>query len=114
MLRLGYGEYVSQGGGWGAITAQIQATQRPEGLLGIHVNVPGTVPPDILRHLRKSDPAPAGLSASEKVAYDRLPHFYRDGFGYAAMMNQSPQTIGYALADSPVSMAAYYCDKIAE
>lgn len=60
------------------------------------------------------DAAPAGLSAREKVAYDRLLHFYRDGFGYAAMMNQSPQTIGYALADSPVAMAAYYYDKIAE
>ncbi len=114
MLRLGYGEYVSQGGDWGAIIAQIQATQRPKGLLGIHVNMPGTVPPDILRHLRNSDPAPAGLSAREKVAYDRLLHFYHDGFGYAAMMNQSPQTIGYALADSPVAMAAYYYDKIAE
>lgn len=114
MLRLGYDEYVSQGGDWGAIIAQIQATQRPEGLLGIHVNMPGTVPPDILRHLRNSDPAPAGLSAREKVAYDRLLHFYHDGFGYAAMMNQSPQTIGYALADSPVAMAAYYYDKIAE
>ncbi|MEW2289232.1 epoxide hydrolase, partial [Streptomyces sp. NPDC047841] len=44
MLRLGYGEYVSQGGDWGSIIAQLQATQRPKGLLGIHVNMPGTVP----------------------------------------------------------------------
>ena len=72
-----------------------------------------TVPPDILRHLRNFDPAPPTLSDREKIAYDRLLHFYRDGFGYAAMMNQSPQTIGYALADSPVAMAAYYYDKIA-
>jgi pimeloyl-ACP methyl ester carboxylesterase len=86
----------------------------PEGLLGIHVNMPGTVPRDALRHLRDFDPAPAELSGREKVAYDRLLHFYRDGFGYAAMMNQSPQTIGYALADSPVAMAAYYYDKFAE
>ncbi|MFE9622999.1 epoxide hydrolase family protein [Streptomyces sp. NPDC006527] len=114
MLRLGYDRYVSQGGDWGAIIAQIQATQRPKGLLGIHVNMPGTVPPDVLRHLRNFDPVPSDLSAREKAAYDRLLHFYRDGFGYAAMMNQSPQTIGYALADSPVAMAAYYYDKIAE
>jgi pimeloyl-ACP methyl ester carboxylesterase len=114
MLRLGYPRYVSQGGDWGAIISELLAVQAPEGLLGIHVNMPGTVPPDVLRHLRNFDPAPAELSDREKVAYDRLLHFYRDGFGYAAMMNQSPQTIGYALADSPVGMAAYYYDKFAE
>ncbi|MFB6721086.1 epoxide hydrolase family protein [Kribbella sp. NPDC056345] len=114
MQRLGYPEYVSQGGDWGAIISEVLATQEPEGLLGIHINMPGTVPAGVLRHLRNFDAAPAGLSPREKVAYDRLLHFYRDGFGYAAMMNQSPQTIGYALADSPVAMAAYYYDKIAE
>lgn len=114
MLRLGYPQYVSQGGDWGAIISELLAVQAPKGLLGIHVNMPGTVPPDILRHLRNFDPAPAELSDREKIAYDRLLHFYRDGFGYAAMMNQSPQTIGYALADSPVAMAAYYYDKFAE
>jgi pimeloyl-ACP methyl ester carboxylesterase len=116
MLRLGYSRYVSQGGDWGAIISELLAIQKPapKGLLGIHVNMPGTVPPDVLRHLRNFDPAPAQLSDREKIAYDRLLHFYRDGFGYAAMMNQSPQTIGYALADSPVGMAAYYYDKFAE
>ncbi len=114
MRRLGYERYVSQGGDWGAIISQLLAVRAPDGLAGIHVNMPGTVPPGILRHLRNVDPAPVELSHREKVAYDRLLHFYRDGFGYAAMMNQSPQTIGYALADSPVGMAAYYYDKFAE
>ncbi|ESZ54093.1 multidrug MFS transporter [Mesorhizobium sp. L103C131B0] len=114
MLRLDYNEYVSQGGDWGAIVSQVLAVQAPKGLLGIHVNMPGTVPPSILRHLRNFDPAPVELSDREKSAYDRLLHFYRDGFGYAAMMNQSPQTIGYALSDSPVAMAAYFYDKFAE
>ncbi|WP_426239180.1 epoxide hydrolase family protein [Pararhizobium sp. DWP1-1-3] len=114
MLRLGYPKYVSQGGDWGAIISEILAVQAPEGLLGIHINMPGTLPPDVLRHLLNFDPAPTELSDREKIAYDRLLHFYRDGFGYAAMMNQSPQTIGYALADSPVAMAAYYYDKFAE
>jgi pimeloyl-ACP methyl ester carboxylesterase len=114
MLRLGYRQYVAQGGDWGAIISQLLAVQAPQGLLGIHVNMPGTVQPEVLRHLRNFDPAPSELSDREKVAYDRLLHFYRDGFGYAAMMNQSPQTIGYALADSPVAMAAYYYDKFAE
>jgi pimeloyl-ACP methyl ester carboxylesterase len=114
MLRLGYRKYVSQGGDWGAIISEILAVQAPEGLLGIHINMPGTLPPDVLRHLLNFDAAPTELSEREKIAYDRLLHFYRDGFGYAAMMNQSPQTIGYALADSPVAMAAYYYDKFAE
>jgi pimeloyl-ACP methyl ester carboxylesterase len=114
MLRLDYPQYVSQGGDWGAIISEILAVQAPEGLLGIHINMPGTLPPDVLRHIRNFDPAPSELSDREKLAYDRLLHFYRDGFGYAAMMNQSPQTIGYALADSPVAMAAYYYDKFAE
>jgi pimeloyl-ACP methyl ester carboxylesterase len=114
MVRLGYPRYVAQGGDWGAIVSELLAVQEPEGLLGIHVNMPGTVPPNVLRHLRTFDPAPPKLSEREKVAYDRLLHFYRDGFGYAAMMNQSPQTIGYALEDSPVGMAAYYYDKFAE
>jgi pimeloyl-ACP methyl ester carboxylesterase len=114
MLRLGYTSYVSQGGDWGAIISQVLALQSPEGLLAIHVNMPATVPADILHHLRNFDAAPAELSQPEKIAYDQLLHFYRDGFGYAAMMNQSPQTIGYALADSPVAMAAYYYDKFAE
>ena len=96
MLRLDYQQYVSQGGDWGAIISELLAVQAPKALLGIHVNMPGTVPPDVLRHLRNFDPAPADLSEREKLAYDRLLHFYRDGFGYAAMMNQSPQTIGYA------------------
>ena len=114
MVRLGYSRYVSQGGDWGAIISELLAVQAPQGLLGIHVNMPGTVPAEVLRHLRNFDPAPAELDEREKVAYERLLHFYRDGFGYAAMMNQSPQTIGYALADSPVAMAAFYYDKFAE
>jgi len=114
MRHLGYNAYASQGGDWGAIISELLAVMAPAGLLGIHVNMPGTVPPDVLRHLRNFDAAPAELSGPEKRGYERLLHFYRDGFGYAAMMNQSPQTLGYALADSPVAMAAYYYDKIAE
>ena len=62
MLRLGYPHYVSQGGDWGAIISEVLAVQAPEGLLAIHVNMPGTVPQDVLRHLRNFDPAPAELS----------------------------------------------------
>src|SRR3546814_19014119 len=82
MLQLGYEEYVSQGGDWGAIISEILAVQAPKGLLGIHVNMPGTVPPEVLRHLRNFDPAPSALSDRERIAYDRQLPFYRDGFGY--------------------------------
>jgi pimeloyl-ACP methyl ester carboxylesterase len=113
MRRLGYTRYVSQGGDWGAIISEVMAVQAPPGLLGIHINMPGTVPPSVLRLLRNGDPAPAGFSDVEKAAYASLDAFYRKGFGYADMMNTRPQTLGYGLADSPVGMAAFFYDKFA-
>ena len=114
MLRLGYSRYVSQGGDWGAIISEVLAVQAPEGLLGIHINMPGTMPPEVLKMVRNFEPVPDGFSAEEKRAYAGLLRFYKSGFGYADIMNTRPQTIGYALADSPVAMAAYYYDKIAD
>jgi pimeloyl-ACP methyl ester carboxylesterase len=114
MKRLGYRQYVSQGGDWGALVAEAMAVQAPEGLLGIHVNMPGTVPPDVLRLVRNGDPVPAGFSDEEKRAYARLQHFYGKGFGYADIMNTRPQTISYGLTDSPAGMLAFYYDKFAE
>ncbi|MFF1487782.1 alpha/beta fold hydrolase [Streptomyces sp. NPDC058319] len=72
MRRLGHQEYVSQGGDWGSVVSQVLADQRHKGLLGMHVNMPGTVPKEIVRRLRTHDPAPGSLSATEKRAYDRL------------------------------------------
>jgi pimeloyl-ACP methyl ester carboxylesterase len=89
MLRHGYPRYVSQGGDWGAIISELLAVQASEGLLGIHVNMPGTVPPDVLRHLRNFDPPPAELSNREKIAYDRMLHFYRDASMYAAATSRA-------------------------
>ena len=114
MQRLGYTRYVSQGGDWGAIISEVMAVQAPEGLLGIHINMPGTVPPSVLRLIRNRDPVPAGFSDAEKVAFAGLEYFYRKGFGYAEMMNTRPQTLGYALADSPVGMLAFFYDKFTE
>ena len=113
MQRLGYSRYVSQGGDWGAIISQVMAVQAPPGLLGIHINMPGTVPTSVLRLVRNGDPVPAEFSKDEQTAYASLDHFYNKGFGYAAMMNTRPQTLGYALADSPVGMAAFFYDKFA-
>ena len=112
--RLGYQRYVSQGGDWGAIISQVMAVQAPAGLLGIHTNMPGTVPQSVLRLIRNRDPAPSSFSDAEKAAFASLEYFYRKGFGYAEMMNTRPQTLGYGLADSPVGMLAFFYDKFAE
>jgi pimeloyl-ACP methyl ester carboxylesterase len=113
MGRLGYERYVSQGGDWGAIISEVMAVQAPDGLLGIHVNMPSTVPPSVASLLRNGDPVPSGFSDEEKAAYVSLESFYTKGFGYADMMNTRPQTLGYGLADSPVALAAFFYDKFA-
>lgn len=114
MLRLGYDRYVSQGGDCGSVISQRMALQHVPGLLGIHLNMPAVVPADIARTLAAGDPAPASLSAKERGAFDQLEAFYRDNSAYAAMMNTRPQTIGYSLVDSPVGMAAWMYEKIAQ
>ena len=90
------------------------AVQAPEGLLGIHTNMPGIVPPSVLRLIRNREPAPSSFSTQRKTAFAGLEYFYRKGFGYAEMMNTRPQTLGYGLADSPVAMLAFFYDKFAE
>lgn len=114
MARLGYTRFVSQGGDCGSVISHRMAMQKVKGLAGIHVNMPATVPPDIARLLQLDAPAPAGLSAKEKAAYDKLGTFYRDNCGYSAMMVTRPQTVGYALADSPAGQAAWMYDKISQ
>ena len=112
MRRLGYERYVSQGGDWGAIISEVMAVLAPAGLLGIHTNMPGTVPPSVVKLVRNRETVPAEFSDVEE-AYASLDVFYNTGFGYAEMMNTRPQTLGYSLADSPVGMAAFFYDKFA-
>ena len=114
MGRLGYSRFVSQGGDWGSVISDVMARQAPAGLLGIHVNMPATVPPEIAKALTAGDPAPAGLSPEEKMAYDQMNNLYTKGSGYAGIMVTRPQTLGYALADSPVAVAAWFYDKFAD
>ena len=109
MHRLGYTRYVAQGGDWGnAVTEQMALLAPPE-LLGIHTNMPATVPDDIAKALQFGDPAPSGLSAEERHAYDQLDFFYKHGLGYAQEMSHRPQTL-YGLEDSPVGLAAWMLD----
>jgi pimeloyl-ACP methyl ester carboxylesterase len=114
MKRLGYQRYVSQGGDWGSVVADAMARQAPKGLLGIHVNMPPTVPPDVAKAITLGGPAPAGLSVKEKAAFDSLNTFFSKNAGYGAMMVTRPQTVGYALTDSPVGLAAWMYDKFAQ
>jgi pimeloyl-ACP methyl ester carboxylesterase len=85
------------------------ALQQPPGLLAIHTNMAATVPADVSKALAGGGPAPVGLSADEKHAWDQLDDFYRKGLGYAIEMNNRPQTL-YGIADSPVGLAAWMFD----
>jgi pimeloyl-ACP methyl ester carboxylesterase len=108
MQRLGYTKYVAQGGDWGNAVTEFMAVQQPAGLLGIHTNMPATVPAEINASLAAGTP-PAGLSADERNAWEQLDFFNKNGVGYAIEMNNRPQTL-YALADSPVGLAAWMID----
>ena len=109
MPRLGYRRYVAQGGDWGnAVTEQL-ALQTPPGLIGIHTNMPATIPDDIAKALATGGPPPPGLSADERHAYEQVDFFYKTGLGYANEMNHRPQTL-YGLEDSPVGLAAWMID----
>lgn len=114
MKRLGYKRYVSQGGDWGSVVADAMGRQAPPGLLAIHVNMPATVPKAAAKALDSGGPAPAGLSAKEKAAYDALNTFFKKNAGYGAMMVTRPQTVGYALSDSPAGLAAWMYDKFTQ
>jgi pimeloyl-ACP methyl ester carboxylesterase len=109
MRRLGYEEFVAQGGDWGNAVTEQMALLKPDGLLGIHTNMPATVPADVSRALRLGDPAPDGLSADELKAFEILDHFFKTGVGYANEMSNRPQTL-YGLADSPIGLAAWMLD----
>jgi pimeloyl-ACP methyl ester carboxylesterase len=100
MRRLGYTRYVAQGGDVGAAVTDAMGRQAPEGLLGIHMNLLVTV---------LAGPQPAE-SEQERAAADQLATFRESGFGYFLEMATRPQTISYALLDSPVALAAWLLD----
>jgi pimeloyl-ACP methyl ester carboxylesterase len=109
MKRLGYARYVAQGGDWGAVVVDMMGLQAPSGLLAIHTNMPGVFSQDINQAAFSGAPAPAGLSADEQLAYERLQFVYQKGIGYGYQMGLRPQTL-YGIADSPVGLAAYFLD----
>jgi pimeloyl-ACP methyl ester carboxylesterase len=102
MYRLGYTRYVAQGGDLGAIVTDAMGRQAPEGLLGIHMNL-------LVTTLGAPVPPP-GDAEEERAALDQINTFTTSGFGYFLEQSTRPQTIGYALLDSPVALAAWLLD----
>ena len=109
MKRLGYTKFVAQGGDWGAAITELMGVQAPPELLGIHTNMPGVFPADIDKAAASGAPAPSGLAADEKVAYERVAFVYAKGIAYGYQMGLRPQTL-YGIADSPVGIAGYFLD----
>jgi pimeloyl-ACP methyl ester carboxylesterase len=102
MGRLGYGRYVAQGGDLGAIVSDVMGRQAPGGLVGIHMNL-------LVTTLGAATPPP-GDTEEERAALDAINTFTTSGFGYFLEQSTRPQTIGYALLDSPVALAAWLLD----
>ena len=108
MTRLGYTQFVAQGGDWGGLITEVMAAQAPPGLLGMHTNFPGTVPPDVERAIQSGEPPPPDLSADERRAYVQLQEGSKQR-GYAAEIGTRPQTLS-GLADSPLGLATWMLD----
>jgi len=107
MQRLGYTRYVAQGGDWGTPISSAMARHAPAGLLGIHINLPATVPPEVAAALG-GGPVPAGLSEKERAVFDALMTSGKNGnLAYFTMMTARPQAVGYGATDSPAGLAAW-------
>ena len=109
MKRLGYARFVAQGGDWGAMVTDVMAAQAPPELIGIHLNWPFAVPPEIDAVIQSGKPLPTDLSADELHACDQLAFLYKHGLGYAQEMSGRPQTL-YGIGDSPIGLAAWLLD----
>ena len=108
MHRLGYAQYASQGGDWGARVSEALAHLAPKGLLGVHMNLLLTFPPEARRALALGEPAPSSWSVAEKLAYNQVKAL--NPAGYFVLQARRPQTIGYGLAESPIGLAAWLLD----
>lgn len=106
MTRLGYTNYVAHGGDWGSIVVDFMGVQEPQGLIGLHTNMAGVIPPDADAAIWSGNPLPSGLSDEEKKACAQVGE---NKFAYAAMMGTRPQTLT-GLVDSPVGLAAFMLD----
>jgi pimeloyl-ACP methyl ester carboxylesterase len=108
MRRLGYKQFVAQGGDFGAVISDMMGVQAPPELLGIHTNMPGAIPAEIDQGSFAGAPAPSGLSDEERSSYDQLVFFYKHVY-YAFWMASRPQTMA-GFADSPIGLATFLLD----
>ncbi|HEV7628646.1 MAG TPA: epoxide hydrolase, partial [Streptomyces sp.] len=111
MERLGYTEYVAQGGDWGAVVTDLMGAQAPAGLVGIHTNMAGVVPSEIDQALAAGQPLPSGIPdlTDEEMRTVRELVFVYSHVAYTAILASRPQSMT-GLADSPVGLAAFMLD----
>jgi pimeloyl-ACP methyl ester carboxylesterase len=109
MERLGYQHYAATGGDWGAIIVDQMGVQAPKGLVGIHTNMAGAIPPEVDAAAFAGAAPPPGLDEEETASFEHVSFFYKHGLGYAQEMGHRPQTL-YGLQDSPVALAAWIID----
>jgi pimeloyl-ACP methyl ester carboxylesterase len=102
-------EFAAQGGDWGGAVSNVMGKQAPAELACIHVNFPGTVPPDVAKALQAGGPPPSGLSGDERRAYDQLSTLYAKRRAYSSLMGTRPQALT-GIADSPAGLAAWLLD----
>jgi len=108
MTRLGYTRYVAQGGDWGTPISSAMARQNAPGLLGIHINLPATLPPEVGAALAVGGPPPPGLTDQERSVFETLKASGMKGsLAYFTMMTARPQAVGYGTTDSPAGLAAW-------
>jgi pimeloyl-ACP methyl ester carboxylesterase len=108
MKRIGYDRFASQGGDLGGIISNSMAKQAPPELMGIHINFPATIPPEIVKALANNEPAPASLNDEERQAYTQLSALSKRR-AYALEMGTRPQTLN-GLSDSPIALASWLLD----
>jgi pimeloyl-ACP methyl ester carboxylesterase len=102
MGRLGYGRYVAQGGDWGALVTTVLAGMKPDGLVAAHMNIVSARPKELPR---------GEATPEERRALEAMERYQRSEMGYAMIQATRPQTLGYALADSPVGQAMWIYEK---
>ncbi|KIK68327.1 hypothetical protein GYMLUDRAFT_712998 [Collybiopsis luxurians FD-317 M1] len=113
MLKLGYETYVGQGGDWGSFILRSVALQYPESLVGLHINLPVTLPPKPWRNpVTLFWLATRQFSPEEKKRLARMQFFMKTETGYSRIQGSKPQTVSYALLDSPIGMLAWIREKL--